>query len=67
MRATIEAHNIPEITKIMEQLGTTNPSVAMNFIIHCYRTGKPESKVIDQPVQAIAEPFDELNIEDWGD
>lgn len=43
MRTTIEPHNQPAIAALMEQLGTTNPSVAVNFIIHSYRVGQPAS------------------------
>jgi hypothetical protein len=39
MRATIEPHNQPAIAALMEQLGTTNPSIAVNFVINIYRTG----------------------------
>jgi hypothetical protein len=41
MRATIEPHNQPAIAALMEQLGTINPSIAVNFIINVYRTGNP--------------------------
>jgi hypothetical protein len=40
MRATIEPHNQPAIAALMEQLGTNNPSVAVNFIINAYRLGQ---------------------------
>jgi hypothetical protein len=39
MRANIEAHHQPDIQALMVQLGTTNPSVAVNFIVSLWRTG----------------------------
>ncbi|MGI0495101.1 hypothetical protein ACN4EG_25230 [Alkalinema pantanalense CENA528] len=69
MRATIEPHNHDTIAAIMEQLGTSNPSVAVNFVIHCYRVGttvqKPLGEPKPQPVSMPAiDDFDD--IPDWG-
>ena len=53
MRATIEPHNQPAIAALMEQLGTTNPSIAANYIINAYRLGQQgtPSAAIKQPAK----------------
>jgi hypothetical protein len=63
MRATIEPHNQPAIAALMEQLGTTNPSIAVNFIINSYRTGHQgiPNAAIKQP--AKDDPLDLSGLE----
>jgi hypothetical protein len=64
MRATIEPHNQAAITALMEQFGTTNPSVAVNFIIHLYRTGQQATPIGNTAKPAAADGFDD--VADWG-
>lgn len=58
MRATIEPHNQPAIAALMEQLGTTNPSIAVNFIINAYRLGQQST-----PNVAIKQPAKDDDID----
>jgi hypothetical protein len=66
MRATIEAHNQDAIASLMQQLGTQNPSVAVNHVIHLYKTGF--CKGFDSPKGKESESFDisAIDIPDWG-
>ena len=68
MRATIETHNQPAIERIMQTVGTTNPSVAVNYIINSYQLGQvgnPAPQVsTNQP--PVPQPIDDFAvIEDW--
>lgn len=67
MRATIEAHNQAAIEQVMQILGTTNPSVAVNYVINHYRLGQSETTPNSKPttIQPSA-PIDDFScVEDW--
>jgi hypothetical protein len=69
MRATIETHNQAVIERIMQTLGTTNPSVAVNYIINYYQLGQSGGLPVPQPLTIpppTAQPIDDFaGIEDW--
>jgi hypothetical protein len=70
MRATIEAHNQSAIEQVMQTLGTTNPSVAVNYIINHYRLGQSGAvPVLNAPISQtpLVQPIEDFaGIEDWG-
>jgi hypothetical protein len=66
MRATIDKHNEPLVARVMETLGTDNPSVAVNYLLNHYAMGGNSQSPPAPPKTQAADDYG-LTFEDWGD
>lgn len=70
MRVSIEKHHRDRIHRLMQQLGTDNPSVAVNYILGLWASGQlsspppPNSVPLTSPATQTDDEF--AGLLDWG-